>query len=63
MKTQLIRLIDVWALGPFMIYASTRPRLTQNEKLALAILGAATVIYNMKNYLDVNRQENIAEGG
>jgi hypothetical protein len=49
-KTQLIRLIDEWALGPFMIYAATRPRLTRSEKIGLAFVGAATILYNLANY-------------
>jgi hypothetical protein len=45
-------LVDVFALGPFMVWAGL-----QNKKLppwarnALVISGAATVGYNARNYL------------
>jgi len=52
MKTQTIRLIDVFVLGPGMIYYAMKwkgpPRAA---RLALALTGIATVIYNGKNYL------------
>jgi len=50
-KTQLIRLVDVLALGPFMIYVAAQPRLTPNEKFLLALAGIATILYNGANYL------------
>lgn len=58
MKTQLIRLIDVFLIGPFLIHGGLRPRhLTRNEKMLLALIGAATVLYNLKNYLETRQQE------
>jgi hypothetical protein len=51
MKTQLIRLADVAFIGPFMLYASMRPKLTDSEKMILAGLGIATILYNGINYL------------
>lgn len=58
MKTQLVRLIDVFALGPFMIYAASRSQLTRNQKLALSIAGILTITYNLKNYLETREQES-----
>ena len=51
MKTQLIRIADVAFVGPFMLYAAMRPKLTDSEKMILAGLGIATIIYNGLNYL------------
>lgn len=50
MKTQTIRLIDVFLLGPFMIYAAAKPQLTPLDRIILAIIGIATILYNWKNY-------------
>lgn len=61
-KAQEIRLLDVWALGPVMIYAATLDRRRRSleaaedwpayyARLALAGAGAATITYNGRNYL------------
>lgn len=49
MKTQNIRLIDVFAIGPFLFYASNK---TNNQliKSGLQIIGGATILYNLNNY-------------
>jgi len=60
MKTQLIRLVDVLVLGPFMIYAARRPRLNALEKTTLTAIGAATVLYNLANYLAERKRESDA---
>jgi branched-subunit amino acid ABC-type transport system permease component len=57
MKTQLIRLIDVLALGPFMIYAASQPLLTRGEKTMLAAIGVATILYNLVNYLNERERD------
>lgn len=52
MKTQTVRLIDVFALGPFMIYASLKARgLSPVEQMLLGFSGVATIVYNGANYL------------
>ena len=52
MKTQTVRLIDVFALGPFMIYAALKARgLSPIEQAFLGFSGLATIIYNGANYL------------
>lgn len=62
-KTQAIRLADVFALGPFMIYLAMKSnRLSSLEKLALGGIGVATIFYNWKNYREV-AEENPATGG
>ena len=49
MKTQQVRLIDVFLLGPFLIWTGTRAR-TSTERTVLILSGAATVLYNWRNY-------------
>jgi hypothetical protein len=51
MDVQKIRLIDVFFIAPVLIYASTRPRLTSNMRLAVLGIGVATLIYNGHNYI------------
>ena len=51
-KPQGIRALDVWALGPLMIYVAARQGGTSNlARIALAAAGAATITYNGRNYL------------
>jgi hypothetical protein len=59
-KSQLIRLIDVVAIGPVMIYAGTRKELSPFVRYSLLVFGIATVYYNAKNYL-INEKRNHAE--
>lgn len=53
MKTQTIRLIDVFVIGPWMIVAAKELARNKNPALAAGLLffGVATVIYNGQNYL------------
>lgn len=58
MKTQDIRLIDVFVLGPFMIWAGTQLK-SDAAKVAMIAAGAATIGYNWANYQQANlRIEN-----
>lgn len=50
-KGQPIRLVDVLALGPLMIYAGMREGLPSEARRALVFAGAATITYNGRNYL------------
>jgi len=51
-KTQAVRLVDVFLLGPFMVWAGTRrSALPDWARAALVISGVATVVYNGRNYL------------
>ena len=57
MKSQTVRLIDVFVIGPAMIYIGNRPSdLTDLERFFLVVTGAATIWYNGKNYLDNRNQ-------
>lgn len=49
MKSQTVRLIDVFFLGPFMAYSSKY--LPSGAKEAMFVAGVATILYNGRNYL------------
>lgn len=49
-KTQDVRLIDVFVLGPFMVWAATQRALPEWAKVGLFIGGVLTVTYNAENY-------------
>lgn len=51
MKTQTVRLLDVFLIGPVMIWAAVAPVVPRSVKLALLIFGVATIVYNGRNYL------------
>ena len=52
-KSQTIRLLDVFFIGPFMIYVSSKAKGLNNlERFTLYGLGVATIYYNGKNYLE-----------
>ena len=52
-KTQEIRLVDILALGPFMIWAGARPSdLPLWMRATLIVSGLGTIVYNASNYLE-----------
>ena len=59
-KTQRIRMIDVWVLGPLMLYAAhLLPKRHELTRVALAGTGIATIAFNWRNY---NRIEDAQSG-
>lgn len=57
-KSQSIRLVDVFFIAPFLVYISTKNKLTRLEKNTLLVLGVATLYYNGVNYLK-NRENGL----
>jgi hypothetical protein len=55
LNVQDIRLIDVFIIGPFLIYVGMKKELSLPVRLVLIGFGAATIIYNGNNYLKNNR--------
>ena len=49
-KTQTIRLLDVFLIGPLMIYFGHRAEASLFSIL-LTFFGATTITYNLKNYM------------
>lgn len=59
-KSQWVRLLDVFVLGPFMIWyalatADGSPDLPAGAALALFIGGVLTIVYNGINWLQIAR--------
>lgn len=52
-KTQWVRLVDVFALGPFMVWAGVELARTNRRHAGawMAVFGVATIVYNGRNYL------------
>jgi len=51
-KSQLVRLIDIFLLGPFMIWFGVIAiGISVTFKMIMVLFGIATVIYNGWNYL------------
>ena len=58
MKANIIRIADVWLLGPWLVYLALRPgrRLSDIERAALVAVGVGTVVFNGANYLKVEQE-------
>jgi len=50
-KTQGIRLLDVFLIGPLMIYFGHNSSVVSIFSMLLTFFGATTITYNLKNYL------------
>jgi len=57
--TQKIRLLDVFGIGPLMIYAGmkTEEELPRWARGALVLFGITTIGYNGMNYLSVRDEQ------
>jgi hypothetical protein len=54
-KSQIIRLVDIFALGPYMIYVGYSGKVHKYMRPLAIIGGFATIVYNYSNYM---RQKN-----
>jgi hypothetical protein len=50
-KSQLVRLVDVFIIAPYLIHLSQNKKLDKTNKNILIGLGLSTLIYNGANYL------------
>ena len=50
-KTQGIRLLDVFLIGPLMIYFGHISKHVSIFSMLLTFFGATTITYNLKNYI------------
>ena len=58
MKTQNVRLIDVFFLGPFLVWAAVEAKtLPDWARVTLAVSGVLTTVYNGRNF------QRIQDGG
>tara|TARA_Y100000004_G_C8821544_1_gene372127 strand:+ start:462 stop:659 length:198 start_codon:yes stop_codon:yes gene_type:complete len=57
MKSQFVRLVDVFILGPGMLYsAALIPEKHRYARGFLALTGAATIAYNWRNWQEKNAE-------
>ena len=62
-KAQGVRLIDVFLLGPAMIYAGSRLK-NRNMAIFLALSGIGTILFNGANYARIEQlKRELANGG
>lgn len=57
-KTQEIRLIDVFFIGPYLVYLAWKGNVTVLDKVVLGIIGGSTLFYNLRNFIR-NRQNRL----
>lgn len=50
-KSQMVRLWDVFGLGPAMVYIGVTNKIPVYQQILLITAGMATVWYNGRNYL------------
>ncbi len=50
-KSQAIRLIDIFCIGPLMVYAGRQKKLSPLINRSLIVFGIATILYNGRNYI------------
>lgn len=55
MKPQAVRLLDVFALGPLMVWYAGVSRGPEWARAALGVAGLLTIAYNGANYLRAGR--------
>ncbi len=63
-KTQTIRLLDVFVIGPVMVWGGMK--LQRRHPLgggALALFGVSTVLYNWANYATVESERKRLDNG
>lgn len=49
-KSQEVRLLDVFVLGPFMIGVALVSRPAPLLRVLLGVVGVGTILYNLRNY-------------
>ena len=57
MKSQTVRLIDVFLLGPFMVGTALSQKKTTWGRSFLLAMGFLTILYNGENYLRERSQK------
>lgn len=57
-KSQTVRLWDVWVIGPVMVCAALRlPKQDRTLAWLLGAFGVGTVVYNARNYRRIAEKE------
>lgn len=61
-KAQAVRLFDVFALGPLMVYAGSRLT-NRNLSALLALSGVGTILFNGLNYIRIEQLKKELSNG
>ncbi len=57
---QKIRLLDIFGIGPLMIYAGMKAEeLPSWARAGLVLFGGTTILYNGSNYLSISERKKI----
>jgi hypothetical protein len=56
-KSQMIRLLDIFLIGPLMIYFGQKSKPLSVFSMLLVFFGATTITYNLKNYLFIQNSK------
>ena len=56
-RYQHIRLVDVFVLAPAIVYASTFKQIPDYVRVILFVSGVATLVFNGKNYMDIEKNK------
>jgi hypothetical protein len=56
-KSQNVRLVaDLLIIAPFLLYMSTKSKVSQVDKSVFIAISAATIWYNARNYSEYNKR-------
>ena len=58
-KTQNIRLLDVFVLGPAMIYTALDVKPPKLLRTFMLAVGAGTILYNLSNYMEQEKAKKV----
>lgn len=61
-KAQGVRMADVLVFGPLMIYAGLGRATPMWVRTGMVIIGVGTIVYNLANYLTIEKEEAGALG-
>lgn len=56
-KTQLVRLGDIFLYGPFLIWIGYSRIKNSIERYILYFIGSATITYNLRNYIIIAKNK------
>jgi hypothetical protein len=58
-KSQRVRFMDVFALGPFMVWYAGKSRAPPWAKGTLFFAGIGTILYNWRNYAKQRKADSV----
>lgn len=64
-KSQTIRLLDIFWIGPLMVYVGNKKRFSPFINSSLVVFGIATILYNGRNYIlnrEIEREQKLKKG-